>query len=109
MLKQGDIIFINFNPQSGHEQAGLRPALIISNNSYNNITGLYMVCPISNTNKGFPLHVPLTGRTKTTGVIMCEHVKALDVISRNAVFKEKLPGDILDEVLDIVYGSIERE
>lgn len=109
MFKQGDIVNMNFNPQIGHEQAGYRPALIVSNNSYNFVTGLYLVCPITNTNKDFPLHVELDKNTKTTGVVLCEHVKSLDLIARSAVFKEKISEDILDEVLDIVSGSIERE
>lgn len=109
MFKQGDIISINFNPQSGHEQAGYRPALVVSNDTYNSITGLCIVCPITNTDKNFPLHVRLDKNTKTTGVVLCEHVKALDIIARGAVFKEKIPDNILNEVLDIIYGSIEKE
>lgn len=109
MFSQGDIININFNPQSGHEQSGYRPALVVSNDSYNKITGLCIVCPITNTNKNFPLHVKLDQNTTTTGVILCEHVKSLDTVARKAVFKEKLPDDILSEVLDIIYGSIEKE
>jgi mRNA interferase MazF len=109
MFNQGDIVNMDFNPQKGHEQAGYRPALIVSNNSYNSITGLYLVCPITNTDKDFPLHIRLDENTRTTGVVLCEHVKALDLIARNATFKEHLPDDLLNEVLDIIYGSIERE
>jgi mRNA interferase MazF len=109
MFGQGDIININLNPQLGHEQAGYRPALVVSNNTYNSITGLCIVCPITNTDKNFPLHVRLDKNTKTTGVVLCEHVKALDIIARKAVFKEKIPDNILNEVLDIIYGSIEKE
>jgi mRNA interferase MazF len=109
MFRQGDIININFNPQLGHEQSGYRPALVVSNDSYNTITGLCIVCPITNTNNKFPLHVKLDQNTTTTGVILCEHVKSLDTVARKAVFKEKVPDDILNEVLDIIYGSIEKE
>src|SRR4030042_5997025 len=105
MFKQGNIININFNPQSGHEQAGHRPALVVSNDTYNSVTGLCIVCPITNTDKDFPLHVRLDKSTITTGVVLCEHVKALDVVARRAVFKEKVSDDILNEVLDIIYGS----
>jgi len=79
MVKQGDIIKINFDPQSGHEQAGSCPAVIISNNFFNEKAKLAIVCPISNMDKNFPLHVRLDERTKTTGVVLCDHVKSLDV------------------------------
>jgi mRNA interferase MazF len=59
-----------------------------------------MVCPITNTNRGFPLHVPLDDRTITTGVIMCEQVKTLDIYARKVVFKEKTPLDIIEEVVE---------
>ncbi len=59
------------------------------------------------TNRGFPLHVALDSRTKTRGVIICEQVKALDIVARNAMFFEKVPQDILDEVIDIVVSFVE--
>lgn len=106
---QGDIIYLDFDPQSGHEQKGRRPALVISNYTYNNLTKLALVCPITNTNRRFPLHVPLDSKTTTTGFIMCEQVKALDIISRNAEFFERIPSNIIHEVFDIIYGVIEIE
>lgn len=108
MVKQGTIIKINFNPQSGHEQAGYRPAVVISNNVFNQKTKLSIVCPITNTNNHFPLHIPLDNRTKTTGVILCEHIKALDLNSKTFQIVEKLPDDILQNVIDIVYAEIEQ-
>ena len=82
--EQGDIIFLDFDPRTGHEQKGRRPAIVVSNNTFNQFTKMALVCPVTNTNKGFPLHVPLDKRTKTTGVIMCEQVKSLDITARNA-------------------------
>ncbi len=108
MVNQGTIIKINFNPQSGHEQAGYRPAIVISNNIFNKKAKLAIVCPITNTKNEFPLHIPLDDRTKTTGVILCEHIKALDLSSRAYQFVEKLPQDILEKVIDIVYSEIEQ-
>lgn len=105
--EQGDIIILEFDPQAGHEQKGRRPAIVVSNNTFNNFTKMAMVCPITNTNRGFPLHVVLDDRTTTTGVILCEQVKALDISARNASFKEKAPQDILEEVVDILFGFIE--
>ena len=105
--EQGDIIYIEFNPQAGHEQKGKQPALVVSNFTYNRFTQLTMVCPITNTNREFPLHLPLDERTKTTGVIMCEQVKALDTYARDVSYYEKAPVDIIEEALDILFGFIE--
>ena len=105
--EQGDIVFLEFDPQAGHEQRGKRPALVVSNNAYNQFTKIAMVCPIANTNRDFPLHVKLDERIKTTGVIMCEQVKALDIHARNASFYEKAPNDIIEEVIDIIIGFVE--
>ena len=99
---QGDIIFMDFNPTRGHEQSGKRPALIVSINDYQRIMGMAIVCPITNNTKYFPTHLLLDNRTKTTGSILCEHIKAVDLETRNAQFVEKLPNDLLEEVLDIV-------
>ena len=108
MVKQGTIIKINFNPQAGHEQAGFRPAVVISNDIFNQKTKLSIVCPITNTNNHFPLHIPLDERTKTTGAILCEHIKALDLNSRTYQVIEQLPKDLLDNVIDVVYSEIEQ-
>lgn len=107
MVKQGDIIKLDFDPQAGHEQAGYRPAVVISNDVFNQKTNLTIVCPITNTNNKFPLHVPLDKRTKTTGVILCEHIKALDLETRKYKIIEKLPSDLLQEVINIVFSEVE--
>jgi len=105
---QGDIIVLDFNSQTGHERSGRRSALVVSNNSYHKFTNnLAMVCPITNTISDFPLHVKLDGRTATTGVIMCEQVKALDLPARRAEKKETLPEDLLREVTERVILSVE--
>jgi mRNA interferase MazF len=105
--EQGDIVFLDFNPQAGHEQKGKRPALVVSNKTYNKFVKMAIVCPITNTNRNFPLHVKLDERTQTTGVIMCEQLKALDIYARNVSFYEKAPKDIVEEVVDILIGFIE--
>jgi len=66
-----------------------------------------IVCPITNTNKGFPLHVILDSTTTTQGVIMCEQVKSLDIQARRAMYLEKTPRVIIDEVIEILQGSID--
>lgn len=106
MVKQGDIIKVNFDPIKGHEQAGYRPALVISNNLFTKQTNFVIACPISNTSSKFPLHIALDNRTKTTGVILCEHVKALDFESRGYKLIERIPGEILDKVLKVVKSEI---
>lgn len=107
MVKQGSIIKLNFNPQAGHEQAGFRPAVVVSNAIFHQKTKLAIVCPITNTNNHFPLHIPLDERTKTTGVILCEHIKALDLNSRTYQVIEELPKSILEQVIQIINAEIE--
>lgn len=107
MVKQGDIIKVNLNPQKGHEQAGYRPAVVISNDFFNAKTNLVIVCPVMNTDNKFPLHIPLGGKTKTTGVILCEHIKTLDLNAREYSYVEKLPKDLLEEVIAVVFSEIE--
>lgn len=96
---QGDIIWLNFTPQSGHEQMGKRPALVISNDFFNKQTGLTIVCPITSTKRNYPLHVKTEGCKKISGYIMVEQVKAVDYTSRKARFIEKAPAEVLAEVL----------
>ena len=107
MVKQGDIIKVDLDPQAGHEQAGYRPAIVISNDVFNKKTNLTIVCPITNTNNRFPLHIPLDERTETTGVILCEHINALDLNARGYRVVEPLPEDILSKVIDVVFAEIE--
>ena len=105
--KQGDIIIIGFNPLAGHEQRGRRPCLVVSNEQYHARTKLAMVCPITNTVSGFPMHILLDKRTKTTGEIMCEQVKCLDINARNPSYKESIAEDLLDEVIDMICSFVE--
>jgi len=107
IFEQGDIIYLNFDPQSGHEQKGRRPGLVISNNLFNRKSSMTMVCPITHTNKNHPFHIQLDQRTKTDGVILCDQARMLDLESRKAEFEEKVPSDILADVVDLVTGMIE--
>ena len=106
-LRRGDIIIISFDPSAGHEQKGRRPALIVSNEQFHKRTNMIMVCPITNTKSGFPTHIQLDNRTDTTGEIMCEQTKCLDPNARNAVFKETVPDEIIDEAIDIICSFVE--
>lgn len=100
ILNRGDVIWINFDPQRGHEQAGRRPALVLSQALYNTLTGLVVVCPITNQSKGFVYEVPIPVGLGVSGVVLCDHVKSLDYTHRNAVPMAKLPMSVVDEVLD---------
>jgi mRNA interferase MazF len=104
--RQGDVIFMNFDPQAGFEQHGRRPALVISNNIFNRHCKMTLVCPITNTDKNHAFHVRLGDSMKTTGVVLCDQVRALDANARNAVFVEDAPKDILEEVVDLVSSFL---
>lgn len=106
--RQGDIVWMDFDPQAGHEQAGRRPAIVVSNDTFNRfVRTAAMVCPITSTERDIPLHVRLDGRTRTAGVILCDQAKILDLQRRNAEWIERAPDDIVSEVVDIVTGFIE--
>jgi mRNA interferase MazF len=109
MVNQGDIIIVNFDPRVGHEQAGNRPAVVISNNTYNSKTRLAIICPITNADNKFPTHIKLDSRTKTTGVILCEHLHSFDIDKRGYKVAEKLPADILEQTLNMIFSEIETE
>lgn len=107
MINQGDIVYLDFDPQAGHEQKGRRPALVISNKIFNTFSNLAMVCPITNTDKLHPFHVRLVESLKTKGVILCDQARILDITARKASFIEKAPSDVLSLVIDIVIGFVE--
>ena len=87
----GDIVKVDFDPSAGHEQAGRRPALVLSPKIYNQRSGLAVMVPITKQSKGYPFEVPLPSGLKTTGVILCDHVKSLDLIARNTAPSDKAP------------------
>lgn len=95
---------MDFDPQQGHEQRGRRPAIILSNDVLNHHSSLARVCPITNTNKRHPFHIELDGRTQTTGVILCNQAKMLDVRARNAQFREECPEDIWKEARELIIS-----
>jgi mRNA interferase MazF len=97
--ERGDVIWISFNPQVGHEQAGWRPAVVLSPKAYNGKVGLAILCPITNQAKGYPFEVVLPKEMDVTGVILSDQVKSLDWRVRKAEFKASLPEDVIEEVL----------
>ncbi len=104
--RQGDLIGITFDPQSGHEQKGRRPAYVVSKDLFNRSTGLAIVCPVTNTDSGFPFHVPIPEGSKLTGFIMVEQVKSVDFRSRGSKRIELGNEALLAEVLSILDACI---
>ena len=96
---RGDAIWINFNPQAGHEQAGRRPVIVLSPQSYNSKVGLCLLCPISNQVKGYPFEVLIPAGLGVTGVVLSDQAKSLDWRVRNAEFIADLPEVLIIEVL----------
>ena len=107
VFEQGDIIYLDFDPQSGHEQKGRRPALVISGNLFNRFSSMTMVCPITHTDRGHPFHVRLHGTAKIDGVVLCDQARMLDTAARRASFVEKAPDEIVAEAVDLIIGFIE--
>ena len=97
---RGDVIWISLNPQTGHEQSGRRPALVLSPSSYNSKVGLSILCPITNQIKGYPFEVLLPKDLKVSGVALSDQVKILDWRSRKAEYICTLPEEITVEVLN---------
>ena len=96
---RGDIISLQFDPQSGREQAGRRPALVLSPHAYNAKVGLAILCPITNRAKGYPFEVALSKNMKTKGVILADHVKSLDWQARESRIIERASPSVLVDVL----------
>lgn len=95
----GDIIWITFNPQAGHEPAGRRPALVLSPSAYNGKVGLAILCPITSQVKGYPFEVLIPDGLKISGAILSDQVKSLDWKARQAEFVCKLSAVTMNEVL----------
>jgi len=104
--QQGEIITITLDPQSGHEQKGRRPALVVSKDLFNRNTGLAIVCPLTKTERGFPFHVPVPENSSLTGFIMVEQVKSVDFRTRRAKRIEQVSDELLSNVLSILDACI---
>lgn len=97
---RGDLVWLEFQPTKGHEQSGRRPALVLSAQSYNRVTGLVVVCPVTSRSKRYPFEVSLPEYVSIVGVILADHVRNLDWNMRNCEFIEKVPEDVTHDVLD---------
>ena len=103
---KGDYIAVTFDPQSGHEQKGRRPALVVSNNLFNEHTGLAIVCPVTNSRRSFPFHVAIADDATLTGFIMVEQVKSIDFRARKARRIACASDTVMDEVLSLLDACI---
>jgi mRNA interferase MazF len=97
--ERGHVVWITLDPQAGHEQAGRRPAVVLSPGSYNGTVGLALLCPITNQVSGYPFEVSLPAGLPVSGVVLSEQTKSLDWQARNAAFICPLPAAIIAEVL----------
>lgn len=106
--KQGDIVLVDFNPTKGHEQAGKRPAVVISHDIFNQYTKMAILCPITFNNKEFPTHYQLEDTKKVHGSVLCEHIRSIDYEFRNLKFIEKLSDNDLLSVITLFNACIEE-
>jgi len=104
--KRGDIIWLNFKPQTGREQSGKRPALVLSHESYNKVVGLGIFCPITSKQKGYPFEVLLPDTIKIEGVILADQIKSFDWRKRNAEFICKVDESITNKVIKLINKMI---
>ena len=107
--KSGDIIWVDLDPQSGHEQRGRRPALVVwGNDALELIPMMSQVCAISNTDNGFPLHIPLAGECgETTGFVLCEQSRVFDLEARNAAYKDHVSDALLLRVKNVLRALLD--
>lgn len=106
--KQGDIILVNLKPTSGPEQNGFRPAIVISNNIFNEKTNMSIVCPITSNIKEYPTHYLLEDSIKVKGSVLCEHIRSINYNERNVKFIEKASENDLLSVVMLTNACIEN-
>jgi mRNA interferase MazF len=100
--ERGDAVWITLNPQAGHEQSGIRPALVVSPAAYNGKVGLALLCPITSQVKGYPFEVLIPARLKVSGAILSDQVKSMDWRARRAELICRIPETTISEVLQKV-------
>lgn len=104
--KQGDIVFLDFAPTKGHEQTGLRPAVVISNNIFNLNTKMVILCPITSNKKEFPTHYLLKNTKNIKGSVLCEHIRSIDYEVRNLKLVEKTGKEDFQNIMDLINACI---
>ncbi len=104
---RGDVVWINLNPQAGHEQGGIRPVVVISPSSYNGKVGLMICCPITTQSKGYPFEVTIANNPHVSGVVLADQVKSLDWKTRGVKKKGNVSEGELKETLSKLKAIIE--
>lgn len=99
--KKGDIVLLDFNPQSGHEQAGYRPGLVLTSFDFNKATGFCWVAPITSQVKGYPFEVVISGTEQSSGVALVDQVKSLDISARKMKVVDHVSTECLKEAADL--------
>ncbi len=107
-VKQGDIITLDFDPQSGHEQKGRRPAIVISCDLFNSHNKMTLVCPITSSPIKSPFQVAIDKNSNIVGTILCDQIKSLDIYARNYRLIGHLDDETMIEVLDIINCIINK-
>jgi mRNA interferase MazF len=107
--ERGDVVWLFFNPQSGHEQAGRRPALVLSPAEYNGRVGLALLAPITNQSKGYPFEVELPAGGSITGVVLSDQTKSLDWRARKAEFADRVDEEVVLEVVGRVLSLLDPD
>ena len=97
--ERGDVVWITLNPQTGHEQAGRRPAVVLSPGAYNGKVGLALLCPVTNQVNGYPFEVLIPAGLAVSGAILADQVKSLDWRAREAEFACSVPAETMRDVL----------
>ena len=105
--EKGDVVWLDFDPQAGHEQSGRWPAFVLSPAKYNGKTGLMLCCPVTTQVKGYPFEVAVEGNAKVKGVILADQVKSLDWQKRNAEKKGNVSKAVLEEVVEKIMAIFE--
>ena len=100
---RGDLVYINFTPQSGHEQAGTRPGIVLSPQNFNHATGFALICPITRQQKGYPFEVPLPNQLAIEGVILTDQLKSLDWKARRVTVIGQAPEHIVSDCLELIH------
>jgi len=107
--ERGDVVWLQFDPQAVHEQAGKRPALVLSPSAYNGRVGLALLCPITSQRKGYPFEVALPTGMKVQGVVLADQIKSLDWRIRRAERADSVPHAVLDEAVAKIRVLLEPE
>ena len=102
-----DISYIDFDPTLGHEQKGVRPCIVVSNETFNRNTHMAIVCPITSNTKPFPTHHILKSTNIVHGAILCEHIRSVDYSTRNMRFVEKISTEEYEEVIELITACLE--